>query len=67
MKARDVMRSPVITVRPTATVVDTAKLFLTHKISAAPVVDDNGKLVGIVSEGDFLHRAEIGTDRKRSW
>ncbi len=67
MKARDVMTSPVVTVRPTATVKDTAKLFLKHGISAAPVVDDDGKLVGIVSEGDFLHRAEIGTERKRSW
>jgi len=67
MKARDIMTSPVVTVRPTATVKDTATLFLKQRISAAPVVDDDGKLVGIVSEGDFLHRAEIGTERKRSW
>ncbi len=67
MKARDVMTSPVVTVRPTATVKDTANLFLKHGISAAPVVDDDGKLIGIVSEGDLLHRAEIGTERKRSW
>jgi predicted transcriptional regulator len=32
-----------------------------------PVVDDHGKLVGIVSEGDLLHRAEAGTERRRSW
>jgi CBS domain-containing protein len=39
---------------------------LERGISAAPVVDDEGKLVGIVSEGDLLHRAEAGTERHRS-
>jgi CBS domain-containing protein len=67
MKARDVMVSPVITVKPSSSVRDVAKLFLERRISAVPVVDDQGKLVGIVSEGDLLHRAEAGTERKRSW
>ena len=67
MKARDVMVSPVITVKPTASVKDVAKLFLEHRISAVPVVDDQGKLAGIVSEGDLLHRAEAGTQRHRPW
>jgi len=68
MKARDVMTSPVITVRSAAAVKDVARLFLEHRISAVPVVDDQGKLVGIVSEGDFLHRSEIGTQqRQRPW
>ncbi len=67
MKARDVMSFPVLTVQPTTSVKDAAKLFLKHGISAAPVIGGDGKLVGIVSEGDFLRRAEIGTDRKRSW
>ncbi len=67
MKARDVMVSPVITVKPTETVKDVAKLFLGNRISAVPVVDDQGKLVGIVSEGDLLHRAEAGTQRSRPW
>lgn len=66
MKASDVMMSPVITVRPTATVKDVAKLFLDRKISAAPVVDAAGKLMGIVSEGDLIHRTEIGTERRHS-
>ena len=44
-----------------------AKLFLKHTISAVPVLDDKDKLVGIVSEGDLLRRAEIGTKRHRSW
>ena len=43
------------------------KIFLERRISAAPVVDDQGKLVGIISEGDLMHRAEAGTERHRSW
>ena len=67
MKARDVMVSPVITVKQSSMVREVAKIFVQHRISGAPVVDDQGKLVGIVSEGDLMHRAEVGTERKRSW
>jgi CBS domain-containing protein len=67
MKARDVMVSPVITLKPTATVREAAKLFLDRHISAAPVVDDQGKVVGIISEGDLLHRVEAGTEIRRPW
>jgi CBS domain-containing protein len=67
MKARDIMVSPVITVKSNASVKDVAKLFLKHTISAVPVIDDKDKLVGIVTEGDLLRRAEIGTKRHRSW
>ena len=67
MKARDVMISPVITVKPSSSVREVAKTFLERRISAVPVVDDQGKLVGIVSEGDLMHRSEAGTERRRSW
>jgi CBS domain-containing protein len=67
MKARDVMVSPVITLKPSATVREAAKLFLERRISAAPVVEDQSKVVGIVSEGDLLHRVEAGTERQRPW
>lgn len=67
MHVRDVMIAPVITVKPSATVQEVAKLFLEKQISAAPVLDDTGKLVGIVSEGDLLHRVEAGTERHRQW
>lgn len=67
MKARDVMTTPVVTVRDTATVQETASLLLSRGISAVPVIDASGALVGIVSEGDLVRRAEIGTDRRRSW
>jgi len=67
MKARDVMVSPAITVAPSSLVREVAKLFLERRISAVPVVDEQGKLIGIVSEGDLMHRTEAGTERKRSW
>jgi CBS domain-containing protein len=61
MKAKDIMTSPVITVAPDATVGEIAALLYERRISAVPVVED-GRLVGIVSEADLLHRHEIGTD-----
>jgi CBS domain-containing protein len=67
MKACDVMVSPVITVSPHASVKEVAKIFLERHISAVPVVDEKGKLVGIISEGDLLHRAEAGTERRHPW
>lgn len=67
MLVRDVMVAPVITVEPSTTVQAVAELFLKKQISAVPVLDDRGKLVGIVSEGDLLHRVEAGTERHRSW
>ncbi len=67
MKARDVMVSPVITTNPSASVKEVAQILLTHHISAVPVVDEAGRLVGIVSEGDLMRRADLGTERHRSW
>lgn len=67
MKAADVMVTDVIVVRPQSTIREAAKVLLDHRISAAPVCTDKGRLVGIVSEGDLMRRAEIGTERRRSW
>ena len=67
MKARGVMVSPVITTKPSASVKEVAQVLLKNQISAVPVVDDAGKLVGIVSEGDLMRRADLGTERHRSW
>ena len=67
IRARDVMTSPVITVKAITTVKEVARLFLERRISATPVLDDQGKLVGIVSEGDLVHRSEISTERRRPW
>lgn len=67
MKARDVMVSPVITVKPDSSVKDLANLLIEKRISAVPVIDNDGKLAGMVSEGDLIHRAEAGTERRPSW
>ena len=59
MKARDVMVSPVITVGDNDTVRDVAKLLIAKRISAVPVVNGAGKLVGIVTEADLMRRVGL--------
>jgi CBS domain-containing protein len=65
MRAHQIMTRPVITVTPDTTVVEAATVMLQRHVSGLPVVDASGKLVGVVSEGDFIRRAEIGTGRRR--
>jgi len=65
MKTADVMTRKVISVGAEASVLEAIRLMLQNKISGLPVVDGEGLLVGIVTEGDFLRRAETGTQRKR--
>jgi CBS domain-containing protein len=57
----------VVTVHPETDVADAVKLLVERDISALPVVDQGGNLVGIISEADLLHRPEIGTEKQRSW
>ena len=66
MKAKDIMSRNLVTISADATILEGARLMLQHHISGLPVVDASGKLVGIVSEGDFLRRRETGTERRRS-
>ena len=66
MNVSDVMTRRVISVSPETSVVAAIRLMLKHRISGLPVIDNHAKLVGIMSEGDFLRRAEIETERKRS-
>ena len=65
MRAHQIMTKDVITVTPQTTIEQAAKTMLQKHISGLPVVDKASKLIGIVSEGDFLRRTEIGTGRKR--
>ena len=65
MRAHQIMTRPVVTVTPETTIVDAANLMLQRHVSGLPVVDGGGKLVGVVSEGDFIRRSEIGTGRRR--
>ena len=63
MKASDIMATNVITIPADASVGEAASTLLNNHISGAPVVDEKGELVGIVSEGDLMRRPEIGTSR----
>ena len=67
MRARDIMVTDVISVGPEASVRDVAKILLADRISAVPVIDEQRHLVGIISEGDLIRRAELGTNHHRSW
>ncbi len=66
MKVSDVMTHRVISIAPDADIRDAVELMLKNRISGLPVIDDQGKLAGIVSEADFLRRTETGTERKLS-
>jgi CBS domain-containing protein len=64
MKASDVMTRKVLTVGPETSVAHAIRLMLDSNVSGLPVLDD-GKVVGIVTEGDLLRRGETGTQRRR--
>ncbi len=65
MRAHEIMSRHVVTIGADAPVIDAIKTMLAHRISGLPVVDSGGKLVGILSEGDFVRRVEVGTEKKR--
>lgn len=67
MQAQDVMTTEVTTIAADATVQEAARRMLERRISALPVMDGKNRLIGIVSEGDLVRRAELGTDIERSW
>jgi CBS domain-containing protein len=65
MKVSDVMTSPVLTIEAESPLLQAVQIMLARNISGLPVVDKQGKLVGMVTEGDLLRRAETGTQRRR--
>ncbi len=67
MNASDIMTKTVITGTPDTTVKEAAELMLEHHVSAIPVVEANGDIVGIVSEGDLMRRVEGAENHTRSW
>lgn len=67
MYAKKVMTWPVVTVPADATIWSAADVLLGARISAAPVVDADGRMIGIVSEADLMNRPELGTVPGRSW
>lgn len=65
MRVAEIMTSPVVGIEPSASVTDAAKLMLGSHFSGLPVVTSDKRLVGVVTEGDFLRRGELGTTQKR--
>ena len=64
MRAHQIMTRQVITITTAAPIIEAANIMLDKHISGLPVVDGAGKLVGIVSQGDFIRRAEIWNPAK---
>ena len=64
MFARDVMSSPAVTVGLSSPVAEVAATLRDNRIGGVPVLDGQGKLVGMITEVDLVHRYEIGTDRQ---
>jgi CBS domain-containing protein len=65
MKASEVMTRDVITAARGMPIAEAIRLMLDNHVSGLPVLEDNGKLAGILTEGDLLHRSETGTERHR--
>jgi CBS domain-containing protein len=66
MQVSEIMTSAPVSVTPEATIAEAARLMLQHRISGLPVTDAKGVVVGVVTEGDLLRRAETGTERHRA-
>jgi len=67
MKAAHIMTRKVKTATPDTPVSDLAKIMIERQVSGVPIVDGGRRVVGIVTEGDLMRRAELGTERRRSW
>jgi CBS domain-containing protein len=65
MKAADIMTRDLVTVVGGTSVAEAIRLMLDNRISGLPVKDDDGRVVGILTEGDLLRRSETGTERHR--
>ncbi len=67
MIASEIMTRDVTTVSPSASVREAAKLMVDRRLSGLPVVTSDGRLVGMLTASDLLHRVETGTERRSSW
>ena len=68
MRVRDAMTKNVVSVSPRATIADALDIMVRSRLSGLPVIDGAGRLVGMISEGDFLRRSELGTAKPEgSW
>jgi CBS domain-containing protein len=67
MQASEIMTAHVVTVRPETELCEVARLLLAHGISAVPVVDEAGGVLGMVSEGDLIGRDDAAREARRDW
>jgi CBS-domain-containing membrane protein len=67
MQAQDIMTKPVLSVGPDTPIDDVASLMLENHISAVPVLDAEGVIVGLVSEGDLMRRVQGVPEMRHSW
>jgi CBS-domain-containing membrane protein len=67
MNASDVIVRDVVTVGPEEAISKAVQLLVDHDISALPVIDNDRRVIGILSEVDLLHRDKIGTKKHRAW
>jgi len=67
VRAKDIMTTRVITVLEDTPVEEVVRTLLKWRISAVPVVDADEQIVGVVSEGDLVHRPESSAGREDSW
>ena len=67
MHAKDIMSDEIVCIDAKESVFDAAEVLLSAGVSAAPVTNDKGAVVGIVSEADLIRRAEIGTAGQKTW
>jgi CBS domain-containing protein len=66
VEIRDIMSTPVVTVGPDATFDEIVELLLTNSVSGLPVVDEDGHLLGIVTEADLVSNQAYGYRRRRA-
>src|ERR1039458_7551771 len=67
MNAADIMTRFVVTAGPDATVGEVARTLSQHAISAVPICEADGRLIGILSEGDLLRPFTESNEQRRSW
>ncbi len=67
MNVQDAMTKDVVKVKPETTIGEIATLLVNHRISAVPVVTEDNRIIGIVSQTDLGHRTETGTEKRRKW
>lgn len=67
MKARHIMKTGVVSIREDGTIEEAVRLMLDNHISALPVLGDDARLVGLISEGDLLRRMRDSGMQRRSW